>query len=65
MFSLTEFDRLPVAMLVSVVNTQLRDHFNSLDELVEYHDISADQLNRYLASGNYLYSVDLNQFKLQ
>lgn len=65
MFSLTKFDRLPVAMLVSVVNTQLRDHFNSLDELVEYHDISADQLNRYLASGNYLYSVDLNQFKLQ
>lgn len=63
MFSLTNFERLPAAMLLSMVNTQLRDHFSSLDELVQYHDISADELTRYLAAEGYDYNLELNQFK--
>ena len=65
MYSLTNFERLQAVMLVSMVNTQLRDHFASLDELVQYHDISADELNRYLAAEGYDYNQELNQFKLR
>ena len=65
MYSLTNFERLQAVMLVSMVNTQLRDHFASLDELVQYHDISADELTRYLAVEGYDYNQELNQFKLR
>ena len=65
MYSLTNFERLPAVMLFSVVNTQLRDHFTSLNELVQYHDISADELIRYLAAEGYDYNQELNQFKLR
>ena len=65
MYSLTNFERLQAVMLVSMVNTQLRDHFASLDELVQYHDISANELNRYLAAEGYDYNQELNQFKLR
>jgi hypothetical protein len=65
MFSLTNFEKLPGVMLMSVINTQLRDHFASIDELAKYHDISAEELNRHLAVDGYYYNAELNQFKLR
>jgi len=63
MFSLTRFATLPAPMLLSLVNTQLRDHFPSLDELVRYHDIRASELIDYLAAANFHYVAAQNQFK--
>ena len=63
MFSLTRFATLPAPMLLSLVNTQLRDHFPSLEELVRYHDIDAAELIAYLATANFHYIAEQNQFK--
>ncbi|MBP8065100.1 MAG: DUF4250 domain-containing protein [Aeromonadaceae bacterium] len=50
-------------MLLSLVNTQLRDHFPSLEELVRYHDIDTAELIAYLATANFHYIAEQNQFK--
>ena len=50
-------------MLLSVVNTQLRDRFSSLDELAEANDITAEEIKEKLAGINYEYNEELNQFK--
>ena len=63
MFSLSGFNSLPAVMLVSIVNTQLRDHFTSLEELALYHDISATELTESLASEHFVYDISQNQFK--
>ena len=63
MFSLSGFKALPAVMLVSIVNTQLSDHFASLEELALYHDISAAELTEFLASEHFFYDISQNQFK--
>lgn len=50
-------------MLLSVVNTQLRDRFSNLDELAEANDITAEEIKEKLAGINYEYNEELNQFK--
>ncbi len=50
-------------MLLSVVNTQLRDRFSNLEELASAHEISADEIRNRLASIQYEYNEELNQFK--
>lgn len=63
MFSLSRFSALPGAMLVSLVNTQLRDHFADLDDLCRYHDIQASELQAKLAEDGFVYQADLKQFR--
>lgn len=65
MFSLTRFASLPAAILVSLVNTQLRDHFDSLEELGLYHDISINELSAYLAGAHFFYDAVQRQFKAE
>lgn len=65
MFSLARFETLPSVMLVSMVNTQLRDYFPTLEELARYHDISVTALTEYLAADHFLYDASQNQFKQQ
>lgn len=62
-YSLTRFAALPAPMLLSLVNTQLRDHFPTLDELVRYHDIDSAELIAYLATADFHYVAEQNQFK--
>lgn len=49
-------------MLLSVVNTQLRDHYPTLDELVSAYMVEKQDLIDRLASINYTYDADQNQF---
>ena len=49
-------------MLLSVVNTQLRDHYQTLDELVSAYMVEKQDLIDRLASINYTYDADQNQF---
>lgn len=65
MFSLSRFSALPAAMLVSLVNTQLRDHFEDLAALCRYHDILAADLQAKLAEEGFVYRPDTNQFRAE
>ena len=50
-------------MLLSVINTALRDKYNSLDELCESEGIDKEQLIKNLAEIDYIYKEEVNQFK--
>ena len=49
-------------ILLSYVNTQLRDFYPTLDELCRGLDIDKDALIKKLAAIDYAYRPDLNQF---
>ena len=49
-------------MLLSYVNTQLRDHYSSLDDLCRSLDLDPQQIISSLAAIQYQYDADRNQF---
>lgn len=49
-------------MLLSYVNTQLRDQYNSLDELCVCLQIEKGELTEKLSGIDYIYDQDINQF---
>lgn len=49
-------------VLFSVVNTRLRDRYETLDALCEGEDISREQLEEALATVGYRYDAAKNQF---
>lgn len=50
-------------MLLSVINTSLRDKYSSLDELCESEGVDKEQIIKDLAEIDYEYKAELNQFK--
>lgn len=50
-------------MLLSVINTKLRDEYDSLDELCASLDIDKDALLDKLSQAGFQYYSALNQFK--
>ena len=50
-------------ILLSVVNTKLRDEYDSLDSLCEDLDADREELKKKLAAAGYRYSEELNQFR--
>lgn len=58
------FDTLPhdPIILLSFINTKLRDHYSSLDALCDDLDVKADDIKARLASVGYVYDPDLNKF---
>lgn len=49
-------------MLLSYINTQLRDFYPSLEELGKSLDLSVSELTDKLASIDYFYDAKKNQF---
>ena len=49
-------------MLLSYVNTQLRDYYDSLDDFLKDKELSGESLIKKLASIDYEYDEELNQF---
>ena len=49
-------------ILLSYVNTKLRDEYASLDELCDDLDADKEELVRRLEGVNYVYSPERNQF---
>ena len=49
-------------MLLSYINTQLRDKYGSLEELCEDMDADADEIQSKLAAIDYVYNSELNKF---
>lgn len=50
-------------LLVGLVNTELRNHCESLDDLVKTHGIDPSTLVETLASADYIYQPQQNQFR--
>lgn len=50
-------------MLVGLVNTELRNHCESLDDLLKTHNLERGALVDPLASADYIYQPEQNQFR--
>lgn len=50
-------------VLLSIINTKLRDFYPSLEDLCNDLDESIDDIKDILASINYYYDKNSNQFK--
>lgn len=49
-------------ILLSVINTKLRDYYPSLDALCEDLNVQKDELEKKLAQVGYKYKEERNQF---
>ena len=49
-------------MLLSVVNTKLRDFYSNLEELAAAEDVTVEEIETKLKMINYFYDADRNQF---
>jgi len=49
-------------MLLSYINTQLRDNYSSLDDLCKSLDLSEAEIKESLIKINYEYDQEKNQF---
>lgn len=56
-----DLPRDPV-MLLSVINTKLRDYYHSLDQLCEEMNLSQEELKEKLQGIDYEYDENRNQF---
>ncbi len=50
-------------MLLSFVNTQLRDHFSTLSEFCRAYDVEEETLREKLLGIDYRYDAQRNQFQ--
>ena len=50
-------------ILLSLINTKLRDEFSSLDDLCDSLDIDKEELINNLKTAGYKYDPAVNQFK--
>ena len=50
-------------MLLSYINTQLRDNYKDLEDLCDRLDVSQSEIDEKLGPIGYHYHRDLNQFK--
>ena len=49
-------------MLLSFVNTQLRDHYSSLEELAKAYMVEVSEIQEKLGMISYQYDAQRNQF---
>ena len=50
-------------MLLSYINTQLRDFYDSFEDLCKALDLDENEIKQKLSSSGYEYNDSLNQFK--
>jgi hypothetical protein len=60
---LSNYLRMDPHLLIGLVNTELRNHCDSLDELVKTHHLDERELVGKLARADYIYRPELNQFR--
>ena len=60
---LSNFSTMDPHLLVGLVNTELRNHCDSLDDLVATHGLDRDSLLERLGSADYAYQPEQNQFR--
>lgn len=50
-------------ILLSIINTKLRDFYSNLEDLCYDLNLDINELNLKLGNGGYYYTRELNQFK--
>ena len=50
-------------LLLGLINTELRNHCETLEDLVKTHNLSEPDLLDRLASADYIYQPENNQFR--
>jgi len=60
---LQSFQTMDPHLLVGLVNTELRNHSSSLDDLCKTHGIEEMALREKLAEGDYHFSEEAGQFR--
>ncbi|MFM2196839.1 MAG: hypothetical protein RLZZ505_271 [Verrucomicrobiota bacterium] len=50
-------------LLVGLVNTELRNHSDSLEDLIKTHDLPEEALKGKLAEAGYEYRAEQKQFR--
>jgi len=59
----SQFHKIDPHLLVGLVNTELRNHAESLEDLCRTHDIDPNALCERLASADYHYQKEQKQFR--
>ena len=60
---LSGFRQMDPHLLVGLVNTELRNYCESLEDLVCTHDLDREALLERLASADFVYREEINQFR--
>lgn len=50
-------------LLLGLINTELRNHCESLDDLVKTHNLDLERLIEKMAAADYVYHPEQNQFR--
>ena len=50
-------------LLLGLLNTELRNHCESLDDLVKTHNLDPQRLIEKMAAADYIYHPEQNQFR--
>lgn len=60
---LSNYLRMDPHLLVGLINTELRNHSESLEDLVKTHNLDPDALVARLANAGYIYQNEQRQFR--
>lgn len=52
-----------IEMLVSIINTALRDKYSSISDLCYDEDVNFDEVNAKLNAAGYFYNEKINAYK--
>jgi hypothetical protein len=61
--NLANYLKMDPHMLLGLINTELRNHCDSLEDLVKTHNFGEEELVAKLAAAGYAYQVGQNQFR--
>lgn len=60
---LSSYRQMDPHLLVGLLNTELRNHCESLDDLVKTHGLERDLLEKRMAEAGYIFQSAQNQFR--
>lgn len=60
---LSGYQHMDPVLLLGLINTELRNHCESLDDLVKTHNIDQDALEKLLGEAGFEYLAETNQFR--
>jgi len=59
----SKWQQMDAHLLVGLLNTELRNHSESLDDLVKTHHLPEAELEQKMRSAGYEYRAEQNQFR--
>ena len=61
--NLAQYLAMDPHLLLGLLNTELRNHCDSFDDLVKTHNIDPEALVAKMADAGYFYQAEQNQFR--